>query len=99
VFENRMLRRIFGPKRDRVTGGCRKLHSEELYNAYSYPNSLIVILIKSRRVRWVRYVARMGIKIAFKMLVGKRPPGKLGVGGSRIILKWVLRKEFVCALD
>ena len=57
VFENRVLRRIFGPKRDEVTGEWKKLHNEELNNLYS-PN--IVRVIKSRRMRWVGHVARMG---------------------------------------
>jgi hypothetical protein len=55
VFENRVLRRIFGPKRDEVTGGWRKLHNEELHNLYSSPN--IIRMRKSRRMTWVRYVA------------------------------------------
>ena len=58
VFENRVLRRIFGPRRDVVTGECRKLHNEELNDLYYSPN--IVQVIKSRTVRWVRHVARMG---------------------------------------
>jgi hypothetical protein len=52
------LRRIFGPKRDEVTGGWRTLHNEELYNLYSLPS--IIRMIKSRRMRWVWHVARMG---------------------------------------
>jgi hypothetical protein len=58
VFENRMLRRIFGPKRDEVTGGWRKLQNEELHNLYSSPST--IRLIKSRRMRWAGHVARMG---------------------------------------
>jgi hypothetical protein len=58
VFENRVLRRIFGPKRDEVTGEWRKLHNEELNNLYSPPN--IVWVIKSRRMIWAEHVARMG---------------------------------------
>jgi hypothetical protein len=57
VFENRVLRRIFGSKRDDVTGDLRKLHNEEFHNLYSSPN--IIRMIKSRRVRWAGYVARM----------------------------------------
>ena len=57
VFENRVLRRIFGPKRDKVTGEWRKLHNKELNNLYSSPN--IVQVIKSRRMRWAGHVARM----------------------------------------
>jgi hypothetical protein len=58
VFENRVLRRIFGPKTDEVTGEWRKLHSEELHMLYSSPN--IIRQIKSRRMRWAGHVARMG---------------------------------------
>jgi hypothetical protein len=58
VFENRVLRRIFGPKRGEVTGDWRKLHNEELHNLNSPPN--IIRMIKSRRMRWARNVARMG---------------------------------------
>jgi hypothetical protein len=60
VFENRVLRRIFGPKRDHVTGDWRKLDDEELHNLYSSPN--IIRMIKSRRMRWPGHVARMGRK-------------------------------------
>jgi hypothetical protein len=55
VFEKRVLRRIFGPKRDEVTGGWAKLHKEELHNLYFSPS--IIIMIKSRRMRWARHVA------------------------------------------
>jgi hypothetical protein len=58
VFENRVLRRIFGPKRDEVTGGWEKLHNEELSDLYSSPS--INRKIKSRRMRWAEHVARMG---------------------------------------
>jgi hypothetical protein len=74
VFENRTLRRIFGPKRDEVTGGWRKLHNEELHNLYSSPS--IIRMLKSRRMRWAGHVARMGEKRnAYRKLVGK-PEGK-----------------------
>jgi hypothetical protein len=63
VSENRVLRRIFGPKRDEVTGGWRKLHNEELYGLYSSPS--IVTAIKARRMRWAGHVARMGVRGAF----------------------------------
>ena len=58
VFENRVLRRIFGPRRDKVTGEWRKLHNEELNDLY--PSSIIVRVIKSRRMRWAGYGAPMG---------------------------------------
>jgi hypothetical protein len=58
VFENRVLRRVFGPKRDEVTGEWRKLHTEELNNLYALPN--IVRVLKSRRMRRAGHVARMG---------------------------------------
>jgi hypothetical protein len=75
VFENRVLRKIFGPKRDEVTGEWRKLHNEELRDLY-YPPSIIRI-IKSRRMRWARHVARMGEKRnVYRLLVGKRPLGR-----------------------
>jgi hypothetical protein len=71
VFENRVLRRIFGPKRDEVTGGLRKLHNEELHNLYSLPS--IIRLIKSRRMRWEGHVAHMGRRGRH---IGKRPLGR-----------------------
>jgi hypothetical protein len=58
LFENRVLRRIFGPKRDEVTGEWRKLHNEELHNVYSSPN--IIRMIKSRRMRGAGHIVRMG---------------------------------------
>ena len=70
VFENRVLRRIFGPKRDEVTGEWRKLHSEELNDLYSSPN--IVLVLKSRRMRWAVHVARMEEgRDVHKFLVGE----------------------------
>jgi hypothetical protein len=80
VFETRVLRRIFGPKRDGVMGGWRKLHNEELHNLYSSPS--IMSIMKSRRMRWVGYAAQMGEKRnVYRLLVGKsegkRPLGRL----------------------
>ena len=84
VFENRVLRRIFGPKRDGVTGECRKLHNEELNDLYCSPN--IVRVIKSRRMRWAGNVARMEeVRGVHKVLVGK-PEGKKPLGRPR--LRW-----------
>jgi hypothetical protein len=72
VFENRVLRRIFGPTR-----GWRKLHNEKLHNIYSSPS--IIRMTKSRRMRWAGNVARMERRNAYRILVGKpegrRPPG------------------------
>jgi len=69
VFENRVLRRIFGPKRDEVTGEWRKLHNEKLNVLYSSPN--IVQVIKSRRMRWAEHVVRMGERRGvYRVLVG-----------------------------
>jgi hypothetical protein len=74
VFENRVLRRIFGPKRDEVTGEWRRLHTKELYALYSSPN--IIRVIKSRRLRWAGHVARMGERRgAYRVLVQK-PEGR-----------------------
>jgi len=58
VFENMVLRRVFGPKKDEVTGEWRKLHKEELNDLYTLPN--IVRVVKSKRMRWAGHVARMG---------------------------------------
>jgi hypothetical protein len=58
VFENRVLRRTFGPKRDEGTGDWRKLHNEKLHNLYSFPG--IIRMIKSRRMTWAGHVTRMG---------------------------------------
>ena len=81
VFENRVLRRIFGPKKDGVTEELRKLHNEELNDLYTSPN--IVLLIKSRILRWVGHVARMEEgRGVHKVLVGK-PDGKRPLGRPR----------------
>jgi hypothetical protein len=79
VFENRVLRRIFGPKRDEVTGEWRKLHTEEFHSLYS--SSDIIRQVKSRRMRWAWHVARMGeerkmYKVLVGKLEGKRPLGR-----------------------
>jgi len=89
VFENRVLRRIFGPKRDEMTGEWRKLHNEELSDLYSSPN--IARLIKSRRMRWAAYVARMGRGEAYTG-GGERDHLKDAGLDGRIILRWILRK-------
>jgi hypothetical protein len=81
MFENRVLRRVFGPKRDEVTGEWRKLHNEELKDLYSLPN--IVRVVKSRRMRWTGHVACMGEdRGVYRVLVGK-PKGKRPLGRPR----------------
>jgi hypothetical protein len=81
VFENRVLRRMFRPKRDEVTGEWRKLHNEELHNLYSPPD--IIRQVKSRRMSLAGHVARMGEEIkVYKVLVGK-PEGKRPLGRPR----------------
>jgi hypothetical protein len=78
VFENRVLRRIFGPKRDEVTGEWRKLHNEELNDLFSSPN--VDQVIRSRRIGWDGHVARMGdIRGVYRVLMGK-PEGKRAFG-------------------
>jgi hypothetical protein len=78
VFENRVLRKIFGPKRDEGIGEWRKLHNEELNDLHSSPN--IVRVIKSRRMMWVGLVACMGeSRGVYRVLVGK-PEGKRALG-------------------
>ena len=85
VFENMVLRRIFGPRRDEITREWRRLHNEELSDLYSSPN--IVRVIKSRRMRWAGHVARMGEERGvYRVLVGK-PEGKRPLGRPR--RRWV----------
>jgi hypothetical protein len=85
VFENRALRRIFGPKRDEVTGGWRKLHNEELHNLVFSPS--IIRMMKSRRMRWVGHVARKGEKRNVRRISVGRPEGKRPLGRPR--RQWV----------
>ena len=81
VFENWVLRRVFGPKRDGLSGEWRKLHNEELNDLYSLPN--IVRVVKSRRMRWAGHVARMGEdRVVHRVLMGK-PEGKRPLGRPR----------------
>ena len=94
MFENRVLRRIFGPWKDEETGEWRKPHNEELHDLYSSPN--IIRVIKSRRMRWKGYVARMGDrKRAYRPMVvkpmGKRPLGRPKLGWEdniKMDFKW-----------
>jgi len=81
VYENRVLRRIFGLKNDEVTREWRKVHNEELNDLYSSPN--IVRLIKSRRVRWAGRVARMGERRGIYRVLVEKPEGKRPLGRTR----------------
>jgi hypothetical protein len=85
VFENTVLRRIFGPKRDGMNGGWRKLHNEELHDLYSSPS--IIRIIQSRRMRWRGYVARMGEKRNVSTLLVGKPDGKRPLGKTR--RRWI----------
>jgi hypothetical protein len=76
-----VLRKIFGPKRDEVIGGWRKLHDEELHNFYCSPS--IIRIIKSKRMRWAGHVARMGAKRNAYRLLGGKPKGKRALGRPR----------------
>ena len=92
MFENRVLRRIFGPRKDKVMGEWRRLHNDELNDLYCSPN--IVRVIKWRRMRWAGHVARKGEeRVVYRVLVGKSEGkrdhwGELGVDGW-IILGWI----------
>jgi hypothetical protein len=95
VFENGVLRRIFGPKRNEVTGKRRKLHNDELNDLYTSPN--IVRVIQSRKTKWAEHIARMGRAELFTGFWwgNLRKRGYLedtGVDG-RIILRWIFRKR------
>jgi len=94
VFENRVLRKIFGPKRDEVTGEWRNLYNEELNDLYSLPN--IVRVVKWRRMRWAGHMARVGEDRSVRRVLVRNPEGKRPLGGEdvdgRIILRWIFRK-------
>jgi hypothetical protein len=90
VLGNRVLRGIFGRKRDEVSGGWRKLHNEELHGLYSSPS--IVRVIKSRRMRWAEHVARMvEVRGAYNILVGI-PEGRRPLGRPRRRWRTTLRR-------
>jgi hypothetical protein len=92
VFENRVLRRIFGPKRDEMTGDWRKMRNEELHNLFSSPN--IIRMIKSRRMRGAGHIAEMGAKINAYRISVRKPEGKRPLGRPRY--GWVdnIKKNF-----
>jgi hypothetical protein len=81
VFENRVPRRIFGPKRDEVTGEWRKLHNEKLHNLYPSPD--IIRQVKSRRMMWAGHVARMGEERKVYKILAEKPKGKRPLGRPR----------------
>jgi hypothetical protein len=85
VFENSVLRRIFGPKRNEVTGGWRKLHNEELHSLYSSPS--IIRMIKSRRMKLTGHVAQMREKRNVYRILVEKPDGMRPVGRPR--RRWV----------
>jgi hypothetical protein len=85
VFEKRLLRGIFGPKRDEVTGGWRKRHNEELHKLYSSPN--IIRMIKSKRMRWAGHVARIAAKGNEYRIFGGKGRRKRQLGRPRH--RWV----------
>ena len=81
VFGNRVLGKVFGPKRDELTGEWRKTHNEELNDLYSLPN--IVRVVKSRRMRWAGHVVRMGEDIVMHRVLVVKPEGKRPLGKPR----------------
>jgi hypothetical protein len=94
VFENRVLRRIFGPERDKITGEWRKLHYEELNGPYSSPS--IVWEIKLRRMRWAACAASLGERRGVYRVLAGKCEGKRAMGSLEhrwgIILTWIFRK-------
>jgi hypothetical protein len=94
VFENRVLRKIFGLKRDEMVGSWRKLHNEELHKLYFWPNK--IIMIKSWRMRWVRHVASIGEKRVYigfwRESQNERDPQEDLDAGGRIILRQILER-------
>jgi hypothetical protein len=92
MFENRVLRRIFGPKRDEVSGEWIKLHNEKLNDLYSSPNILRVI--KSRIKRWAGHVARMGKGRGLYRILVEKPEGKRLLGRPRRRWKYNIKMDF-----
>jgi hypothetical protein len=82
VFGNMVLKKIFGQKKDELTGGWRKLHNEELHDLYSLPS--VIGIISYRMMRWAGNIARIGCKRkTYSLLVGRNPEGKRPLGRSR----------------
>jgi hypothetical protein len=92
VFENRVLKRIFGPNRDEVTGEQRKLHTEELNDLYSSPN--IVRVIKPGRMRWAGHEARMRERRGVYMVLVRKPEGKRPLGRPKRRWEYNIKMEF-----
>jgi hypothetical protein len=90
VYENRMLRRIFGPKRGEVAGDWRRLHNEELHNIYA---STVIRVIKSRKMTWTGHVAHMGENFYFKDMKERDHLEELCIDGQ-IILEWIRKIEW-----
>jgi hypothetical protein len=88
VFENRVLRRIFGPKRDEVSGGWRKLHNEELRDLYSLPS--IIRMMKSRKMRWVGHIARMGGEEEQMYIIGGKARRKKNAKEDEVVGGWII---------
>jgi hypothetical protein len=92
AFENRALRRIFGPKGEEVAGGWRRLHNEELRNLYASPN--VIRVIKRKRMRWAGHAARMGgMRNAYKIFA-RKPEGRRPLGKPRRGWEDNIRMEF-----
>jgi hypothetical protein len=99
VFAKWVLRKVFGPKRDEVTGEWRRLHNKEIYDLYFPPN--VMWVIKSRRIRWTERVVRMGDRIrVYSVWVGKPEERNysddLGID-DKIILRWMRRRGLDCS--
>ena len=91
VFENRVLGKIYGPKRDEMTGEWRRLHNEELHGLYDSPD--VIRIMKSRRIRWAGHVARMGEKRRLNSIVVGNPEGKRPLGRPRRRCKNNIRRN------
>jgi hypothetical protein len=91
AFENRALRGILGPQREDVIEGGRKLHNREHHNACSSPN--VIRIAKSRRMRWERHIARVGMRNPYRVLVGK-PDGNRPLGRPRLRLQEYIKTNF-----